>query len=97
MEEQAAGSHQILDAVGQLNNITQQVKSGSEGILNSSGSVIAESRNLASLTEEITDSVNNAAARTGEINSAMSHVNEISGRNKEGIEALEKEVAKFKV
>ena len=46
MEEQDQGSKQILEAVGLLNEITQQVKNGSVEMLEGSKEVIQESDNL---------------------------------------------------
>jgi methyl-accepting chemotaxis protein len=97
MEEQGQGSKQILDAVAKLNELTQNVKQSSMEMLEGSEQVIKESKNLESVTNEITGGVNNMAAKTDQINEAVTRVNEISGQNKEYINNLEVEVAKFKV
>jgi methyl-accepting chemotaxis protein len=97
MEEQNAGSKQILDAVSQLNSLTQQVKAGSVEMLEGSRQVITESRNLESATLEITNGINDMAAGADHINSAVMEVKDISGKNKTGIETLALEVSKFKV
>ena len=54
MEEQGEGSKQILEALGQLNDITQQVKGGSMEMNEGSREVIQEGKNLEQLTGEIT-------------------------------------------
>jgi methyl-accepting chemotaxis protein len=41
--------------------------------------------------------MNEMAIGAEQINVAVNHVNEISGKNREGIDALIKEVARFKV
>jgi methyl-accepting chemotaxis protein len=97
MEEQSAGSKQILEAIGQLNEVTQMVKSGSEEMLEGSKQVIAESKNLEMVTQEISNGINEMAAGADEINVAVNRVNTISGTNKENIDVLVKEVARFKV
>ena len=97
MEEQGEGSKQILEALGQLNEITQQVKGGSLEMQEGSREVIQEGKNLEQLTEEITGGMNEMASGADQINSAVTHVSEISGKNKESIDALVKEVARFKV
>ncbi|WP_041611031.1 methyl-accepting chemotaxis protein [Treponema primitia] len=97
MEEQNTGSQQILEAIGQLNNITQMVKSGSMEMLEGSKEVIQESKNLEMVTQEITDGMNEMATGAEEINVAVSEVNNISGENKENIDILVKEVSRFKV
>jgi methyl-accepting chemotaxis protein len=97
MEEQSAGSKQILEAVGRLNEVTQLVKDGSIRMLEGSKQVIQESRNLELVTQEIADGMNEMAAGADQINVAVSRVNEISGENKENIDVLVKEVSRFKV
>jgi methyl-accepting chemotaxis protein len=97
MEEQGEGSKQILEAVGQLNEITQMVKSGTEEMLEGSKQVIHESKNLELVTQEITNGMNEMATGADQINVAVNRVNTVSGENKTSIDVLVKEVSKFKV
>ncbi|MDR1072938.1 MAG: methyl-accepting chemotaxis protein [Treponema sp.] len=97
MEEQGAGSKQILEAIGKLNEATQMVKGGSAEMLEGSKQVIHESRNLEMTTQEITGGMNEMATGADQINVAVNRVNEISVLNKENIDVLVKEVSKFKV
>jgi methyl-accepting chemotaxis protein len=97
MEEQGAGSKQILDSIAQLNDITQRVKGGAEEMLEGSKEVIQESKNLEMVTEEITNGMNEMATGAEQINVAVNRVNTISGQNKENIDILVREVSKFKV
>jgi methyl-accepting chemotaxis protein len=97
MEEQGEGSKQILNAIGQLNEITQMVKGGSMEMLEGSREVIQESKNLEAVTQEITNGMNEMATGADQINVAVTQVNNISGSNKENIEILVREVSKFKV
>ena len=59
--------------------------------------VIHESDNLEKLSQEISGGMNEMATGAGQINIAVNHVNEISAKNREGIEALIREVSRFKV
>jgi methyl-accepting chemotaxis protein len=59
--------------------------------------VIHESKNLEKVTHEITSSMNEMASGAEEVNTAVNQVNEISAKNREGIEALLQEVSRFKV
>jgi methyl-accepting chemotaxis protein len=59
--------------------------------------VIAESQNLERVTQEITSGMNEMASGANEINTAVHQGNEISGKNREGIDSLMREVSKFKV
>ena len=97
MEEQGQGSKQILDGIEQVTEITRNVKSGSNEMLEGAQQVIIESQNLEKATQEITSGMNEMASGADEINTAVNHVNEISGMNREGIDILVKEVSKFKV
>jgi methyl-accepting chemotaxis protein len=97
MEEQAQGSKQILEAIGQVNEITQQVKSGSEEMLKGSKEVLKEGGNLEKVTQEITGGMNEMAVGAEQINVAVNQVNDLSGKNRENIDLLVKEVSRFKV
>jgi methyl-accepting chemotaxis protein len=97
MEEQSVGSQQILEVIGQLNEITQQVKSSSLEMLEGSKEVITEGRNLEMVTQEIANGMNEMAAGADQINVAVNRVNDISGQNKDNIDTLVQEVSRFKV
>jgi len=97
MEEQGGGSKQILEGVGNVNEITRQVKGGSNEMLEGAKEVIQESTNLEKATQEITNGMNEIASGAHQINVAVNHVNEISGKNREGIDTLIREVSRFKV
>ena len=97
MEEQGHGSKQILEAIGHVNEITRQVKGGSDEMLEGSAEVIRESKNLEKATLEITGGINEMASGADQINTAVTHVNDLSGKNRQGIESLIKEVSRFKV
>ena len=97
MEEQGQGSKQILEAIGQVNEITHQVKTGTTEMLEGSKEVIQESKNLEILTQEITGGMNEMATGADQINIAVNRVNELSSKNRENIDMLVKEVSRFKV
>ena len=97
MEEQSIGSKQILEAIGRLQEITQQVQQGSSKMLEGSRQVIKEGANLAAATQEINSGIGEIAAGANYINSAVERVRDISDDNKEHIGALSKEVERFKV
>ncbi|MCL2185340.1 MAG: methyl-accepting chemotaxis protein [Treponema sp.] len=97
MEEQGEGSKQILDGISNVNSITKHVQSGSREMLDGAKEVIQESINLEKATQEITSGMNEMSTGADEINSAVTQVNEISMKNREGISTLIKEVSRFKV
>ncbi|MDR2484989.1 MAG: methyl-accepting chemotaxis protein [Treponema sp.] len=97
MEAQGAGSKQILEAIGHLNSITEQVKNGSEEMLEGSREVILESKNLETVTEEIANGMNEMATGAEQIIVAVNRVNELSGQNRDNIGILVKAVSLFKI
>jgi methyl-accepting chemotaxis protein len=97
MEEQGEGSKQVLEGIGEVNEITRQVKGGSNEMLDGAKEVIQESNNLEKATQEITFGMNEMASGAEQINTAVIQVNELSGKNREGIDSLIKEVSRFKV
>jgi methyl-accepting chemotaxis protein len=97
MEEQGAGSRQVLEAIGRLNEITQQVKGGSEEMLEGSRRVIRESKNLETVTAEITNRMNEMASGANQINEAVNQINGLSGQNRDNIDILVQEVSRFKI
>jgi len=87
----------VLGVIGRLSELTAQVKAGSEEMLTGSREVIRESQALERVTGEISGGMGEMAAGSEQINRAMTRVNEISGQNRDHINALAREVAKFKV
>lgn len=97
MEEQGDGSKQIVEAISNLNNITRMVKGGAEEMREGSKDVINGSHNLEMLAQEINNGMAEMASSAEQINISVNHVNSISGENKDSIDVLVKEIAKFKV
>jgi len=97
MEEQGTGSKQILEGVSNVNEATRHVSIGTREMLEGAKEVIQESKNLERLTHEITSGMREMASGAEQVNISVHHVNEISGKNHEGINSLIKEVSRFKV
>jgi methyl-accepting chemotaxis protein len=97
MDEQGEGSKQLLQGTGNLNDITKLVRGESAEMLNGSKEVIQESNALEKATQEISGGMNEMASGAAQMNIAVSHVNEISGKNREGINVLIREVSRFKI
>jgi len=66
-------------------------------MLDGAKEVIQESDNLERATQEITSGMNEMASGAEQINTAVHHVNDISSKNREGINTLIHEVSRFKV
>lgn len=97
MQEQSGGSKQILEALSEITHITNEVRDRSGEMLNGSKDVLAEMKQLALATHEIKGSMNEMALGTQEINTAVQHVDDISNKNKDSIDMLMTEIARFKV
>ncbi|WP_319416434.1 methyl-accepting chemotaxis protein [Marispirochaeta aestuarii] len=97
MEEQSAGSREILSAIGELNGVTTEVQSGAEEMLNGTREVMKETEMLSRITEEVNGSISEMAAGAEEISISVNKVNDISRENRESIESLIREVRRFKV
>ncbi|MDR0464041.1 MAG: methyl-accepting chemotaxis protein [Treponema sp.] len=97
MEEQSQGSKQILEAIGNLNDITRQVKGGSEVMREGSKEVTGECKNLEHITQEITGGMNEMATGADQINIAVHRVNELTEQNHQKTDLLLREVSKFKI
>jgi methyl-accepting chemotaxis protein len=97
MEEQNEGSKQILEAIGKLNELTRQVKTGSSEMQDSSRQISDESRNLEQATVEISGGMDDMEDGVNQIGAAVDTVNETSVETKQNISVLVNEVDKFKV
>ena len=97
MEEQGQGSKQILEAIGNVNDITQLVKGGSLEMQEGAKEVMNETENLDKSTQEITGGMNEMASGVDQVNSAVNHINELTNKNRETVDLLMTEVSKFKI
>ena len=97
MREQENGSREVLTAIKDINQVTNEVQEGSAEMLRGSESVTCEMEKLDGLTRIITDSMNEMAAGAVQINNAVHDVADITQKNKRSIEELAKEVGLFKV
>ena len=97
MEEQGVKSRHIVEGVTQVNEITHHVRSGSREMLEGSTEVIRESKDLERATQEIASGINEMASGADQINVSVNHVNELSSKNRDGIETLINEVSRFRV
>lgn len=96
MDEQTAGSSQILEALTQMNDITSEVQTGSKEMQEGSTVVVEEMQNVLQISQEVGQSISEVSNGAEEINQSVQHVSGISVRNKDFIEALRREIDKFK-
>ena len=97
MDEQNAGSEQVLRSISEIQTSTDIVKENS-GILLEGGKQIGEEMsNLANVTREINDSMNEMAAGSGQITKAVELCMGLTNDNQKNFSALRNEVGKFKI
>jgi len=97
MREQENGSKEVLTAIKNINIVTTEVQAGSAEMLKGGEGVAEEMYKLDNLTRTITDSMTEMVSGTVQINKAIQEVNAITQKNRQSIESLTREVAKFKV
>lgn len=97
MEEQNAGGQQILDAMRQINTVTDEVNANAKEMDASGTRIQQETEKLASVTLEISQSINEIATGVNGINNAMQAVNDQGRMNQQSIENVTTEIRKFKV
>jgi len=97
MQEQGAGSKEILEAIGRLGEISGEVRSGSAGMLDGGRGILAESASLGRITEEVAGSMAEMAAGAEQITIAVNRVSDLSRENKDSADTLMLEVGRFKI
>lgn len=96
MDEQSKGSQQVLQALGEIKEISARVAAASGEMTTGSGEILGEMRRLSMISEEISHAVREMSTGAGEINRSVSHVTELTAMNTESITNLTEQVARFK-
>ena len=97
MDEQNAGSTQVLQSISEIQTSTDIVKENSGILLNGGKQIGEEMYHLADVTREITDSMNEMAAGSGQITKAVELCMDLTNDNQKNFNALRTEVGKFKI
>ena len=97
MEQQDAGNKEVLAAMGESNEITQNVRNNSSGIQSASRELADESKHLEQVTNEVTSVISEIASGIDNINDFVLRTNDISRKNMADIEGLMQEIGKFKL
>jgi methyl-accepting chemotaxis protein len=97
MEEQDAGSKEVLESTGKLQEITGQVKGRSAEMLQGSEKIGTEGKTLETLTADMINGMGEITAGVNQINVSIASIQGISQKNKESIEVLIREVRRFTV
>lgn len=97
MSEQGAASREILAAIANLNEISQEIRSGSLEMLADSEGIAREGEALGRITAAVHGGVDDISTEIGGIARAVGAVEALSGENEKSIGALAAELRKFKV
>ena len=97
MEEQSEGGGQVLGAMKQISEITDNVKTGSDEIQLASETVAERMGSLMRITDEITSSMQEMSIGIESINSSMNACNDLSHKTSDAIMSVSQSMAKFKV
>ena len=97
MQEQNEGSHQVLNALRDIENVTIQVKDGSAEMSAGTESILREITRLSGISQQVQDRAGSIAQAVDAINGAVTNVVKSSGANKEVIDVLVGITSKFKL
>ena len=97
MEEQNAGSAQVLQAISDIKTSTDTVKENTQVLLEGGKQIGEEMHILADVTSEINSAMNEMAAGSTQITKAIEVSQASSTENLDNISSLTEEVKLFKV
>ncbi|MBQ0052717.1 MAG: HAMP domain-containing protein [Treponema sp.] len=97
MDEQSAGSKQVIDAMNQINSITVDVRSAAVNMEEHSDQVLERMRALSEMTAQVSEAMGEINSSVSTMNSSMQQVTQLTEQNTNTIRTVVSEVNKFKV
>ena len=97
MDEQNAGSQQILSVMKDINSLTGGVKNGIVEMNKDGQAVLEDMKSLASGSIEISNNMDKISSEISEITSSVSDVNEQAHKNRDSIGNVANEINKFRI
>lgn len=97
MDEQNAGSEQVLEAISEIQKSTDVVKDNATLLLEGGRQIGLDMHTLADATREITESMNEMAAGSTQITKAVELCHNLSNENQTNLSDLKNEVGLFKI
>ena len=95
MEEQTAGSGQVLEAMRSIHGITFSVNDSSSSVLQGSKEIDMEMHKLVEITSQITDSMNKMSSGAAQVTEALEVTNQELVRNQNILTNLDKTMSQF--
>ncbi len=97
MDEQSAGSKQVIDAIHQINSITNDVRDSAAIMEQGSNRILSEMTKLSSITTEINGAMEEITSGVSGLNNSMQNVNRLTKENVKSVKGVAVELSKFKV
>ena len=97
MDEQSAGSTQVLQSISDIRNSTDIVRNSSIALMEGGKQIGVEMENLASVTADIDIAIGDMVSGTTQIASTVESVNNASVQNKNSLDAIRKNISEFKL
>ena len=94
MEEQDAGTREVLNALSASNEITRRLNEGSREIISAGKILSGERENLERLSVDVKNAISNLTLDIDSVNAAAKGTGEMIRRNKEDISTLLQELGK---
>ena len=97
MEEQAEGSSQVLEAMGEIKYSSDSVQKESEELKIGGKQIIDEMKILADVTVQIKNAMGEIVSGTEEITKSIKEVNKATENNKADLAVLDNQFSSFKL
>ncbi|MGP1437975.1 MAG: methyl-accepting chemotaxis protein [Treponema sp.] len=97
MNRQDKRGMEIISAIQDINNVTDEVKNESSNMLKSGDLVAKNIAKLSEITQVFNKSVDEISQDIVEIDDAVKNVNHITKKNRQNIDLLRQEVEKFRI
>jgi methyl-accepting chemotaxis protein len=97
MAEQEVGSKQILEALGAMNEVTEEVRSKAAQMRDASSTAKTSIQDLAQTSATILGSMDEMGAGAEQINKAAQSVSNLAESTNANIRAMDAEIGRFKV
>ncbi len=97
MAEQNSGSIQVLKAIREINDITEEVKAGSAEMVKGNEEISNETKKLVEASEEITGNMKNISEESNNITASIKLVLEAGKKEEEAIKKVSEQLQKLKI
>ena len=97
IQEQVSGSTQVLEALSEMKDSTEEVTAGSEYMAEGNRKIMNAIQSLSQISSEVTMAMQEIGNGMNEISRSVENIVSLTGRNKDSIETVKKESAKYRI